>query len=172
MEVPNIPKNSLTEEIKELICLCEQLAPEYGEDASWFLAPMSTNEITKWENENKISIPKSYKEWLLFSKEAQIRNWLARFYEPDKFVLSSNDLPEDLVVIADLMGDGEQLCFSRKTGEFIWIDHCELEKMKDFKEVLNEIIRMLKPKSCLSAKMEALLISMANASKDKNNGEN
>jgi hypothetical protein len=47
MKVPKIPNNSLTEEIKEIVSLCEQLAPEYGEKVSWFLPPESDEEITK-----------------------------------------------------------------------------------------------------------------------------
>ena len=45
MEIPKIPNNGLTEEIKEIVSLCEQLVPEYGEKASWFLPPESGNVI-------------------------------------------------------------------------------------------------------------------------------
>ena len=58
----NIPNNSLTEEIRDIVELCEELAPEYGSDASWFLAPASESEISKWECKNNVSIPESYKE--------------------------------------------------------------------------------------------------------------
>ena len=62
MNIPNIPNNSMTEEIKEIIALCEELEAEYGKDASWFSDSASEIEITKWECENKIIIPESYKE--------------------------------------------------------------------------------------------------------------
>ena len=65
-----------------------------------------------------------------------------------------------MIVIADLIGDGEQLCFSKMTRDFVWVDHGELEIIDDFGAVLSEIIRMLKPQSCLSPKMEELLMNM------------
>ena len=37
---------------------------------------------------------------------------------------------------------------------------CKLEIIDDFGAVLSEIIRMLKPQSCLSPKMEELLMNM------------
>ncbi len=163
----NIPNNSLTEEIKEIVALCEELSPEYGEDASWFLAPVLEDEIIEWEHENKITIPESYKEWLFFSREAQIRNMLAHFYEPSKFILNAEGLPEDFVIIADLIGDGECLCFSKSNKNFVWVDHGNWERITDFKSVLREIIRMLKPKSSLSPEMEDLLIRMVNESKSE-----
>ena len=76
----NIPNNSLTEEIRDIVELCEELAPEYGSDASWFLAPASESEISKWECKNNVSIPESYKEWLMFSNGSQIINNTAHFF--------------------------------------------------------------------------------------------
>ena len=156
----DIPHNSLTEDIKEIVALCEELAPEYGEDASWFSEPASEDEIIKWEHENKISIPSSYKEWLSFTNESQIRNTLAHFYGPNKFGLYLENLSRNMVVIADLIGDGEQLCFSKTTGNFIWIDHDKSEVFSDFSDILNEIIRLLRSENTLSPKMEKLLMKM------------
>ena len=163
----NIPHNSLMEKIKELVRVCEKIACAYVEDASWFKQPASDKMMYNWENKHNVFIPETYKEWLSFTNEAQIRNSLAHFYGPDKFVMNSGDLPEDLIVIADLIGDGEQLCFSKITRNFVWVDHGELEIIDDFGAVLSEIIRMLKPKSYLSLKMEKLLINMV-----KNNSYN
>ncbi len=57
--------------------------------------------------------------------------------------------------------------FFKITRNFVWVDHGELEIIDDFGAVLSEIIRMLKPKSYLSLKMEKLLINMV-----KNNSYN
>ena len=121
----------------------------------------------KNKGNNNFKKQETYKEWLSFTNEAQIRNSLAHFYGPDKFVMNSGDLPEDLIVIADLIGDGEQLCFSKITRNFVWVDHGELEIIDDFGAVLSEIIRMLKPKSCLSPEMKESLMNMV-----KNNSQN
>ena len=155
-----IPNNSLTEDIKEIVTLCEKLAAEYGKDASWFMPPLSDKIIAYHERKHNYKIPETYKEWLHFSSEAQIRNTLAHFYPPNKFVLNSKELPEDFIILADLVGDSEMLCFSKITGEFIWVDHGKYEIMPDFGVVLSEIIRMLKAKSSLSPKMEKLLMKM------------
>ena len=74
----------------------KKLAPEYGEKASWFLPPESDEEITKWENENNISIPETYKEWLAFSSEVNILNTIAHFYPPCKFRINSKLISDDL----------------------------------------------------------------------------
>ena len=66
MNIPNIPNNSITEEIKEIIALCEELEAEYGKDASWFSDPVSETEIAKWERENKMIIPESSDRTCLF----------------------------------------------------------------------------------------------------------
>lgn len=170
MKTPKIPNNSLTEEIKEIASLCEQLVPEYGEKASWFSPPVSDEEITKWERENGINIPLSYKEWLAFSSESQLRNVLAHFYSPEKFRLNSEGIRDDLVEIADLLGDGESLYFSKNNGKFVWHDHGNVEEMDDFKLVLKEIIRLLKKESSLSKSSQDLLMTMVKASKAKKNG--
>lgn len=164
MEIPKIPNNGLTEEIKEIVSLCEQLVPEYGEKASWFLPPESGEEIIKWERENGISIPLSYKEWLEFSSESQLRNVLAHFYSPKNFRLNSEGIYKDLIEIADLMGDGESLCFSKNNGKFVWDDHGNMNEMDDFKLVLKEIIRLLKRESGLSKRSQDLLMAMVKAS--------
>ena len=72
----NIPHNSLMEKIKELVCLCEQIASDYGDDASWFKQPASDEMISNQENRHNVFIPETYKEWLSFTNEAQIRNSL------------------------------------------------------------------------------------------------
>ncbi len=166
-----IPNNSLAEKIKEIVHLCEQISHDYGEEASWFMQPTSSKEISSWENEHNICIPDTYKEWLDFTNEAQIRNTLAHFYGPSKFILNPVDLPTDMVIVADLVGDGEQLCFSKTTRNFFWADHGELEEFSDFGAVLTEIIRMLKPQSNLSSKMEDLLMKMVNEEKNVNKKE-
>ena len=52
----NIPHNSLMEKIKELVCLCEQIASDYGDDASWFKQPASDEMISNWENKHNVFI--------------------------------------------------------------------------------------------------------------------
>lgn len=140
MKTPKIPNNSLTEEITEIVSLCEELESEYGEDASWFSPPTSEEEIVNWENENNVSIPESYKEWLRFSDEATILNTLAHFYGPQKFRTNFNDMPDDLVEIGNLLGDGQRLCFSKSTGNIIRYDHGHIREYDNLAPVLNQLL--------------------------------
>lgn len=49
------------EKIKELVRLCEQIASDYGDDASWFKQPASDEMISNWENKHNVFIPETYK---------------------------------------------------------------------------------------------------------------
>ncbi len=138
-----IPNNSLAEDIKEIVALCEELAPEYGEDASWFSEPASEDEIIKWERENKISIPESYKEWLVFSNGSYIVNGTAHFLSLKMFDAHNDYIPDDYVVIGELIGDGELLCFSKITGKIIRYNHGKSIVYQNFKEIINLILSII-----------------------------
>lgn len=117
---------------------------EYGEKASFFSQGASEEEMTQWEENNEIRIPESYKEWLRFSADCQIRQNLAGFYFP-RF---SEIVPSELVIIGWLIGDGELLCFSKENGNFIrWFEGKVSDEFENFGDMLKEIIRMLKEES-------------------------
>lgn len=166
MYIPKIPNNSLMKEIKRITELCKSKINEYGEDSSWFEPGMSDVDIYNWESSNNISIPTSYKEWLLFSEESQIRNNLARFYKPDDFLFNISGIPNDLIIVGELMGDGELLCISKSDNKLVVVDHDDIEDA-DFREILKDIIRILEDKSGLSMDMQESLMKMVNESKEK-----
>lgn len=166
MYIPKIPNNSLTKEIKRITELCESKINEYGEDSSWFESGLSEADIHNWESTNNISIPTLYKEWLLFSEESQIRNNLARFYKPDDFLSNINRIPNDLIIVGELMGDGELLCISKSDNKLVVVDHDTIEDT-DFREILKDIIHILDDECGLSIQMQELLMKMVNESKEK-----
>ena len=139
----NIPENnSLKAEIEELLQLCKESEEEYGEDASYFNEPVSEQEMTEWEEANGVKIPESYKEWLRFTGKCRIVSNTATFWGPSEF--HSDYVPEDLVVIGEMVGDGEVVCFSKTTGEFVEFFEGMMDcRYTDFKGVINEIMRML-----------------------------
>lgn len=139
----NIPNNSLTEKIKDIVALCEELVPEYGEDASWFLPPASEREISEWECENKMDIPQSYKEWLMFSNGSQILSNTAHFYGLKQIGLYNEHIPDDYIVIGELIGDGELLCFSKTTGKIIRYTHGRTVEYQSFNEILSLILNIV-----------------------------
>lgn len=143
MVVPNIPNNSLTEEIKEIVSLCQQLEPRYGKKATYFNPPATEEEIIAWENEHGITIPETYKDWLRFSNGSVIRNELAVFWGVRMIGSCDQFLPNDLVTIGELIGDGEYLCFSKKTGKIIWEDHGKMREYDNLNEVINEILDIM-----------------------------
>lgn len=148
MNVPQIPENSLKEKIEILLKLCAIAEKDFGEDAFEFNEPASVYEIEKWEKENEISIPDSYKEWLAFSKNSMIRDSLAIFYGPEEFITDnedkSYDVPDDCIVIGELGGWGESLCFSSQTGIIKSFNDGEEYDSPDFGEILDWVIQKLK----------------------------
>lgn len=141
MNIPKIPNNSLTHEITELVGLCEKLREEY---TFMFFEPASEEALAAWENENGIKLPESYKDLLRFSNGAVIRDSLACFYSLNALKVK-NELSDDLVVIGELIGDGERLCFSKSTGKIVRYNHGEEREYGDFKSFLTRmVIRMLK----------------------------
>lgn len=142
MRIPEIPNNSLTEEIKEIVRLCQELNDRYYSN---FDPPETEEAITDWEQKNGILIPESYKDWLRFSGYSEILNELAIFHGVGGMIATYEYLPEDLVYIGDFIGDGEMLCFSKTTGKIIRWNHGATRELPDFGAFLNKfVIRMLR----------------------------
>ena len=139
----NIPENnSLKSEIEELLKWCEKKDCESGVEDSYFENPIEESKMLKWEKENGVKIPESYKEWLRFSEKCEIEDTTATFQGPDEF--NSNYVPDDLVVIGEMVGDGEVVCFSKVTGEFVeFFEGSIFRSYNNFRDVINEILRML-----------------------------
>lgn len=139
----NIPENnSLKSEIEELLKWCEKKDCESGVEDSYFEDPIEETKMSKWEEETGVIIPESYKEWLRFSEKCQISTHTATFWGPDEF--NSNYVPKDLIVIGEMVGDGEVICFSRSTGEFVgFFEGSVCERYSNFRGVINEMLRML-----------------------------
>ena len=142
MNIPKIPDNSLTEEIKEIVKLCIELDDV---DVSEFNPPATNEEIKMWENRNNITLPESYKDWLSFSNGSQILGQLACFYSLNRIVTSGHGFSDDYAIIASIIGDGEFLCFSKTNQSYFWLDHDNVVEITNLNLFLKEtIIRMLK----------------------------
>lgn len=139
-----IPEDSsLKNEIEEIVKLCSEAVPQFGEQACCFEEGIEENEINEWENKNGIAIPILYKEWLRFSKKCDILHDLVNLVEPKNFEI--NDEQMDLVNIGRVIGDGELLCFSISNGKIVRYNHGELREYDDFGSFLNRVvIRMLR----------------------------
>ncbi len=167
MNIPSIPDNSLTEEIKEIVRLSEQNVREYGANAFSFEPPASEEELAAWENEHGISIPETYKDWLRFSNGSRIQMDLANFLGVQRIVVNSDIVPDNLVIIGTLVGDGELLCFSKQTGEIVRYMDGYATTVGDFKKFLTDTIRLMKGESGLSKQSLDILHAMAAKAKNK-----
>ena len=154
MRVPE--NNSLKSEIEEILKLCEE-AEEKGEGSSYFKAPVSEEEMTQWEEANGVKIPESYKEWLRFTGKCRIIGNTATFWGPKEF--NSNYVLEEFVVIGEMVGDGEVVCFSKETGKFVDFFEGRIDgKYLDFQAVLKTIRTLTTGEDDISDEtLEALL---------------
>jgi hypothetical protein len=136
MEIPKIPKNTLTEEITEISKLCKEISPERGEFYSSFNPPATESEITEWETKNGLKIPESYKDWLRFSNGSVICGSLMELYSINEIQMYDQSDIEDYVIIGSVIGDGEILCFSKSTGKIFTDNHGEIREYINLKKLL------------------------------------
>lgn len=147
MKTLKIPENSLASSIKKLLKTCEKLEDDIKEDCSEFSDPASPEEIAEWERENRITLPSSYKDWLMFSNGANIRNSAAVFYSLNEIISDSQDkpynIPDEYIVIGEMGGMGESLCFSTRTGVFFIFEDEDASELKTFDDVLKRLIYII-----------------------------
>ena len=145
MYIPEIPQNSLTEEITQIAELSKKLEDEgyYFE----FLQPEDEEKIISWEKENSIIIPESVKDWLRFTRGAIIADDIARIGGINGFESGCDYVPDEMVIIGQIIGDGQLIGFSKETGKIMWETHADIIKFNSFASFLNEVvIRKIKKK--------------------------
>lgn len=167
MYIPEIPNNSLTKEITKIVELCQKLEPEYLNVTAKFNEPISEEELAKWENDNCITIPESCKDWLRFSNGSDILNGLMVSYSLSDFVIECDDISKDLVVIGNVIGDGEFICFSKGTKKIILEDHGNLEEYSCLNDIIKRIVEMMQGKCGLSPSSISILEMMAKKAREK-----
>lgn len=141
MFIPQIPNNSLTEEITEIVELCKKSEPEYGENSFIFYKPLNEEEISKWEKDNNIVLPIPLKEWLEFSNGYDIIS--ERLLNLNSFIINHHEIDNDLVIIGTT--HGESLCFSKANHSIVRFNYTETRRYTDFNAFINEtLIRSLK----------------------------
>lgn len=141
MYIPEIPNNSLTNEINQIV----ELAKALHETRRFvFNHSASKNEIEKWEENNSIKLPQTYIDWLEFSNGSVLRGTFAEIYGLDKIIVKSEYFPDGHVIIGSLTGEGELICFSKETGEIFINDHDDIIDYDDFNELLEGIIEDIK----------------------------
>lgn len=118
--------------------LCSLLF-EYKE--SEFEPPAPLEKIIQWEKDNKVELPHQYKSWLMLTKSSRILSSYIEFRWPK---LGSLDVADDVIIIGDVIGDGEELMISCESGKILSFFDGEMEEYEDFDDLL----------TCLSGFME------------------
>ena len=132
--------SSIKHEIEEILEIKDELEDE-GEFE--FNNPTNDVEIERWEKQNNIIIPEQYKDWLKFSNGSKIDGEFAVFFEVDRLIVNKDEFDEPIVIIGSMVGDGEILAFSIKTGEILKILDGRVRKFETFQKYLQFLIDVL-----------------------------
>lgn len=121
--------------------------------------------MINWEERNRAKIPESYKEWLRFSGKCRIAGNTATFWGPNEFHF--DHVSKDLVVIGEINGDGEEVCFSKNEGIFVRVFEGKTTEINDFACILKEIIKLMDDKPILSEERYLEILQKIKEKKDR-----
>lgn len=146
MFIPEIPNNSLSEEIREIVDIAKKMD---GIKRFAFNPPATDTEICEIEKIINYSLPDDYKDFLKFSNGMVLNGLTAEFFNTYEVIDYYNQekesgFPTDYIVMADIIGDGEILCVSSETGKFIRFFNGEETFFETFKDALTKIISFIK----------------------------
>lgn len=139
IEEVKIPDNSLSEHFTELVALCKAYPEEMNVT---FHTPAKPKAIVAFEKKHKLTLPSELKELLLFSNGFSLD--YDDFYgleEIEYHLTNWGPLEEDgeeYIFIASVVGDGEEIVFSKKTGLIYWHDHGDFTEYGTLDAVLEE----------------------------------
>lgn len=146
MYIPEILNNSLKNELVEIIDIAKKME---GIKKYQFNSSATNDEITILEKHLNYSLPKEYKNFLFFSNGMILNGFTAEFFNTNEIIdfydrEKADKFPNDYIVLAFLIGDGEVLCISRKTDKFIRYFDGEEQVFDSFKDVLSNIVNHIK----------------------------
>lgn len=161
-------ENYMKKEFDEIVRLCEEAIPECGDHASYFMEPATEEEIMKWEEDKGISIPESYKLWLKLTKNCQIRQTLGEFHFP--LINQSQYIPDDYIIIGNIIGDGELVCFSKSGNNFVRYFEGKVNgEFNDFREVILKVKDMFSDYLSVSMEEKMLMLKKLKEIRNKSN---
>jgi len=126
--IPEVPNNSLKSELEQIVFLARTAvnSEAYEEELLTFEfnPPASEDEINKLEADLDIVFEEDYKDFLRFSNGAILCFNAAEFYNLDDVNSlakqeKEDDFPKDYIILGEVVGDGEVLCYSKNNRNYI-----------------------------------------------------
>lgn len=139
IEQVKIPNNSLSEIFAKIIQLCKDFPKDVN---TTFHVPAKAKDIASFEKKYQLSLPIELKDLLLFSNGFSLN--FDDFYSLEEIEFLYNKYGpmekegEEYIFIASVVGDGEEIVFSKKTGLIYWHDHGEFTEYGTLDAVLKE----------------------------------
>lgn len=119
--------SEIKESFEDIQKMCRLLA---GNRTSEFAPPATEKQISDWEKTNNITIPPSYKDWLLCTGHAYIYGSYCELFFPEVY---NNG---DFILIGDIIGDGECLYFTKNDTTIYRDFEGEITEYESFDEFL------------------------------------
>lgn len=141
LDAVKVPDNSLSEHFTELVTLSKTYPEEMNVT---FHAPANPKAIAAFEKKHKLTLPAELKDLLLISNGFSLD--YDDFYglEEIEYHLTNwgplEEEGEEYIFIASVVGDGEEIVFSKKTGLIYWHDHGDFTEYGTLDAVLEERI--------------------------------
>ena len=151
--IPEIPNNNLTSQLEEIVYLAKAAvdSEDYEEELLTFEFnnPVTEDELVAFENDLNVKFDEDYKDFLRFSNGAILCFNSAELYNIE--IVKNIDaqekdgsIPNDYIFIADIVGDGEVLCYSRNKNKFISYFEGEETEYDSFSAFLDETIENIR----------------------------
>ena len=153
MFIPKVPDNSLKEKIEKIIYIAQKAETSEEYDSAGiifkFYPPATEAELKKVEMNLNVKLDEDYKNFLMFTNGAMLCSTTARFYNTERLISVNRTITEDIfsenyIIIAELIGDGEILCYLKDTQRYISYFEGKKTEYLNFSDCLDEIIRMSK----------------------------
>lgn len=153
--IPEIPNNSIKAKLEEIVRIANAAMKSYVYEEELltfeFNPPASNDDISKLEKTLKVELDEEFKDFLRFSNGAVLCYNSAVFYNIDTILsVSSQDkeksFPEDYIILGEIIGDGEMLCYSKENHNYISLFEGREKRFNTFSDCLNKIIKRIRNK--------------------------
>ncbi len=129
----------LEKKIDKITNIHKQFTQSYP---SYFDAPASDSEIEMIEKANRITIPLTYKKWLKKFRCCSIFGDTFRFFLPESSGYYNSLVPNEYLVIGEMVGDGERICISKKNAKIVSVYHDVITEYDDFEVIIDAILQI------------------------------